>query len=62
MAIKNYVSKDFLSAFVDSINVFDCRLPVVVLVYICFVSVEILKSDEAVLNEIIAAHRKLIPT
>ena len=27
MAIKNFVSNDFLSTFVDSINVFDCRLP-----------------------------------
>ena len=27
MAIKNSVSNDFLSTFVDSINVFDCRLP-----------------------------------
>ena len=26
MAIKNTVSNDFLSMFVDSINVFDCRL------------------------------------
>ena len=26
MAIKNSVSNDFLSKFVDSINVFDCRL------------------------------------
>ena len=27
MAIQNSVSIDFLSSFVDSINVFDCRLP-----------------------------------
>ena len=27
MTIKNSVSNDFLSTFVDSINVFDCRLP-----------------------------------
>ena len=27
MAIKNSVSNDFLSTFVDSINVLDCRLP-----------------------------------
>ena len=26
MAIENYVSNDFLSTFVDSINVFDCRI------------------------------------
>ena len=26
MAIENSVSNDFLSKFVDSINVFDCRL------------------------------------
>ena len=26
MAIENLVSNDFLSTFVDSINVFDCRL------------------------------------
>ena len=26
MAIENPVSNDFLSTFVDSINVFDCRL------------------------------------
>ena len=26
MATKNYVSNDFWSAFVDSMNVFDCRL------------------------------------
>ena len=27
MAIKNSVSNDFLSLFVESIDVFDCRLP-----------------------------------
>ena len=27
MARKNFVSNDFLSTFVDSSNVFDCRLP-----------------------------------
>ena len=27
MAIENYVSNDFLTTFVGSINVFDCRLP-----------------------------------
>ena len=27
MAIKNSVSNDFLSSFVDSIYIFDCRLP-----------------------------------
>ena len=27
MAIENSVSNDFLSTFVDSVNVFDCRLP-----------------------------------
>ena len=27
MTIENSVSNDFLSTFVDSINVFDCRLP-----------------------------------
>ena len=31
MAIKNSVSKDFLFMFVDSIDVFDCRLPSVIL-------------------------------
>ena len=30
MAIENYVSDDFWSTFVDSIDVFDCRLPGVV--------------------------------
>ena len=30
MTIENYVSIDFLSTFVDSINVFDCRLPYVI--------------------------------
>ena len=29
MAIENSVSIDFLSTFLDSIGVFDCRLPVV---------------------------------
>ena len=32
MAIKNSVSNDFLSMFLNSIGVFDCRLPSVVLV------------------------------
>ena len=27
MAIENSVSNDFLSAFIDSIGVFDCHLP-----------------------------------
>ena len=27
MAIENSVSNEFLSTFVDSIDVFDCRLP-----------------------------------
>ena len=27
MAIKNSISNDFLSTFIDSIDVFDCRLP-----------------------------------
>ena len=27
MAIENSVSNDFLSLFVDSIDIFDCRLP-----------------------------------
>ena len=27
MTIENSVSNDFLSTFVDSIGVFDCRLP-----------------------------------
>ena len=27
MAIENSVSNNFVSTFVDSINVFDCRLP-----------------------------------
>ena len=27
MAIENSVSNDFLSTFIDSIDVFDCRLP-----------------------------------
>ena len=31
MTIKNSVSYDFLSTFVDSIDVFDCRLPGVVI-------------------------------
>ena len=30
MAIENFVSNDFLSKFVDSIDVFDCRLPGVI--------------------------------
>ena len=30
MAIKNSVSNDFLSTLVDSIHVFDCRLPGVI--------------------------------
>ena len=33
MAIKNSVSNDLLSTFADSISIFDCRLPVVYLVY-----------------------------
>ena len=33
MAIENSVSNDFLSTFVDSTNVFDCRLPGVVFEY-----------------------------
>ena len=31
MAIKNYVSNDFLSTFLDGIGIFDCRLPGVTL-------------------------------
>ena len=27
MAIENSVSNDFWSMFVDSVNIFDCRLP-----------------------------------
>ena len=30
MTIENHVSIDFRSAFVDSINVFDCHLPGVI--------------------------------
>ena len=30
MAIENFVSNDFWSTFLDSINVFDCRLPGVI--------------------------------
>ena len=33
MAIKNFDSIDFLSTFIDSINVFDCHLPGVVVMY-----------------------------
>ena len=33
MAIKNFVSIDFLSTFIDSINVFDCHLPGVDVIY-----------------------------
>ena len=33
MAIENSVSNDFLSTFFDIINVFDCPLPCVTLVY-----------------------------
>ena len=33
MAIENFVSNDFLSTFNDSIGVFDCRLPGVVLLF-----------------------------
>ena len=29
MAIENSVSNDFISTFVDSINIFDCHLPAV---------------------------------
>ena len=36
MAIENSVSNDFLSTFVDSINVFDCRLPCVNMVVSSF--------------------------
>ena len=36
MAIENSVSNDFLSSFVDSINVFDCRLPGVILFALIF--------------------------
>ena len=36
MEIENYVSNDFLSAFVDSINVFDCRLPGVIMTSVYF--------------------------
>ena len=35
MAIKNSVSKDFLSKFVDSISVFDCLLTGVSNVWLC---------------------------
>ena len=31
MAIENSVSNDFLSTFVESINIFDCRLPSVLM-------------------------------
>ena len=34
MAIKNSISNDFVSTFVDSIDVFDCRLPSVVMAYV----------------------------
>ena len=34
MAIEKTVSNDFLSTFVDSINVFDCRLPGVILLFL----------------------------
>ena len=33
MAIENSVSNDFLSTFIDSINVFDCHLSSVVLTW-----------------------------
>ena len=32
MAVENYASNDCLSKFVDSINIFDCRLSGVVLI------------------------------
>ena len=35
MAIKNSVSNNFLSKLVASINSFDCRLPGVMLVFLC---------------------------
>ena len=34
LAIENFVSNDFLSTFIDSINVFDCHLSSVILVLI----------------------------
>ena len=36
MAIKNSVCNDFLSTFVDSINIFDCRLSLVFPVWVIF--------------------------
>ena len=35
MAIENSVSNDFLSTFIDSINIFDCRLSGVYFVFAC---------------------------
>ena len=45
MAIENSVSNDFLSTFVDSIDVFDCHLPGVITMvkYVLKISNTVLK-------------------
>ena len=56
MAIKNSVSNNFLSAFVDSINAFDCRLSGVLLIVLILKQHKWIHLKGSSTNSIVFAH------